>query len=83
MLHSDVRGTVFDSWQEQQISVIAKESKPALRPTQPPIQWDSRTLSSGVNRTELRLSGGLPPLPHMPSYGTLGFYMQYSLLVER
>jgi hypothetical protein len=44
----DDRG--FDSRQELRIFLYATASRPALGPTQPPIQWVPETLSLGVKR---------------------------------
>jgi hypothetical protein len=38
----------FDPRQGQRIFLLASASRPALRPTQPPIQWVSGVLSPGV-----------------------------------
>jgi hypothetical protein len=40
----------FDPWQGQGIFLLAPASRPALRPTQPPIQWVLEVLSPGVKR---------------------------------
>jgi hypothetical protein len=42
--------TGFSPRQRQRIFPLASVSRPALRPTQPPIQWVTRVLSSGVKR---------------------------------
>jgi hypothetical protein len=38
------------SWQGQKVFLVAPASRPALRPTQPPIQWVPGVLSPGVKR---------------------------------
>jgi hypothetical protein len=40
----------FDPRQRQRIFLLAPASRPALRPTQPPIQWVPEVLSPGVKR---------------------------------
>jgi len=40
----------FDSWQEQGLSLFTTASIPALRPTQPPLQWVPGRFSTGVKR---------------------------------
>jgi hypothetical protein len=69
----------FDSWQGQEICLFSTTSRPALGPTQPPIQLMSRALSPRVKRpereadrsapssTEAKNGGAIPPLSHMPS----------------
>jgi hypothetical protein len=54
-------------------------SRPALGPTQPPIQWVPEALSPGVkgrkheadhsprSSAEFKNGGAIPPLPHMSS----------------
>jgi hypothetical protein len=44
--------TGFDSRQGQEIFLYFIASRPALRPTQPPIQWVPRALSTGIKRPE-------------------------------
>jgi hypothetical protein len=44
----DARG--FDSWQGARIFLLTTASKPALGPTQLPIQWVPGALSLGVKR---------------------------------
>lgn len=51
--------------------------RPALRPTQPPVQWVSGVLCAGMkclrhvfdgsplSSAELKISGTVPPLPHI------------------
>jgi hypothetical protein len=65
---------VFESRQRVGIYLFTTASRPALRPTQPPIQWVSGTLSLGVKRPRcegtthlhlvprLRMHGAIPPL---------------------
>jgi hypothetical protein len=40
----------FDSWQGMGIFLFTTVSRPALGPTQPPIQWVPGVLSLGVKR---------------------------------
>jgi hypothetical protein len=40
----------FDPRQKQRIFPVASVSRPALRPTQPPVQWVPGVLSPGVKR---------------------------------
>jgi hypothetical protein len=41
---------VFDPRQRQRIFLLACASRPALEPTQPPVQWVPGVLSPGVKR---------------------------------
>jgi hypothetical protein len=41
----------FDSQEGQEIFLLATASRPALRATQPPIQWVLRVLSLGIKWT--------------------------------
>jgi hypothetical protein len=62
------------------IFVFSKASRPALGPTQPPIQWVLGALSPRVKRpggeaghphlssTEVKNGGAAPLLPHMSSW---------------
>jgi hypothetical protein len=38
----------FDPWQRRRIFLLASVSRPALGPTQPPVQWVPRVLSPGL-----------------------------------
>jgi hypothetical protein len=40
----------FDSWQRERIFLLASVSRPAMRPTQPPVQWVPGVLSLGLKR---------------------------------
>jgi hypothetical protein len=67
----------FNSRQCQQISFFSTIPRPALVPTQSPIQWESGEISPGVKRpglkadhspsssAEVKNGGAIPPLPHM------------------
>jgi hypothetical protein len=46
----DERRSRFDPRQGQRIFPLASVSRPALRPTQPPVQWVPGVLSPGVKR---------------------------------
>jgi hypothetical protein len=73
----DDRGSIFDRWQE--ICLYSTAPRPALGPTQPPIQWGTGVLSPAVKRpkretdhsppsgAEVKNGGAIPPLPHMSS----------------
>jgi hypothetical protein len=37
----------YDPWQDQRIFPLASVSRPAVGPTQPPVQWVPGVLSSG------------------------------------
>jgi hypothetical protein len=54
----DDRG--FESWQGMGIFLFTTASRPALGPTQLPIQWVPGALSLGVKR---QTRGAIPPLP--------------------
>jgi hypothetical protein len=75
----------FDPRQRQTIFPVASVSRPALGPTQPPVQWVRGVLSSGVKRgrgvmltTHLILCWGqewvgtIPPSPPWRLYGVAG-----------
>lgn len=51
----------FDFGQEQDIFLFSNTSRPAVRPTHPPIQWTTVTLSPAVMRC-LRMHETLPPV---------------------
>jgi hypothetical protein len=60
---------------DKDVFLFSTESRPALRPTQPPIQWEPGTLLLGVKRpvreadhsppssTEVKKTWAIPPLP--------------------
>jgi hypothetical protein len=66
---------VFDSWEGKEIYLIPTASRPALGPTQLPIQMVPGTSSPGVKRpareadhstpssADVTKSGAVPPLP--------------------
>jgi hypothetical protein len=66
----------FDCRQGQGIFLYSTAARPALEPTQPPIQWVSGALSPGVKRpgrevdhsppsgAEVKTGGPIPPLPY-------------------
>jgi hypothetical protein len=61
----------FDSWEGQGIFLFPARSRPALGPTQLPIQWIKEVISPGVKRPllvpKLRMRGATPqPLPPPP-----------------
>jgi hypothetical protein len=70
----------FDYRQEQQICLYSTASRPALGPTQPPIQWVAGAPCTGVKRlvseagdstpfsAKVKNGGDKHPLPHS-SYG--------------
>jgi hypothetical protein len=69
----------FNSRQGQEIFLYATASKPALGPTQPPIQWVPGALSevkrpereadrSPSSSAEVKNGGAIPPLPHTSSW---------------
>jgi hypothetical protein len=70
----------FDSRQGQEIFLYSTASRPALGPTQPPIQWVPGELSPGVKRlrregdhsppssVQIKNGGAIPPLPHTSSW---------------
>jgi hypothetical protein len=67
----------FPAWQDFSLFTA---SRPALGPTQPPIQWVPGVLSPGVKQqkreadhshtssVEEKNGGDVPPLPHMCSW---------------
>ena len=72
----DIRESSFDSQQEQEIYLFAKESRPVHWPTHPSIQRAPGTLCSGVRRpgreadnspAEVKNELGIPPVPHTSS----------------
>jgi hypothetical protein len=70
-----------DSWvsipRRKEIFLYSTVSGPALRPSQPPIQWVLEALSQGVKKlegesdhsppSEVKYGGAIPPLPHTSS----------------
>jgi hypothetical protein len=70
-------GTGFDSQQIQEILLYSVSSRSALRPTQPPVQWKTQALSSGVKRPgreadhlppsslEVKKDGAISPFPYV------------------
>jgi hypothetical protein len=70
----------FDSRQGEEIFLFSTASRPALGPTQPPIQWVPGGLSVGVKRlgreadhshpssAEVKNGGAIPPLLHVSSW---------------
>jgi hypothetical protein len=60
--------------------LFSTHSRPALGPTQPPIEWIPGAISPGVKRpgseadhsspssAEVKNGGAIPPLPHMSSW---------------
>ena len=68
----------FKIRQEKRFFSFPKTSRPALGPIQPPVQCALGSLPLGVNRpgregyntylvSRLRMTGAMPPLPHIPS----------------
>jgi hypothetical protein len=65
---------------KDKIFLFSTASRPAVGPTQPPIQWVPGALSPGVKRKwreadhsppssdEAKNGGAIPPLAHMPSW---------------
>jgi len=74
-----VRRSGFDSRQRQGVSLFVPTSRPALMPTQPPIQWVPGALTPEVKRPGriadthlhlapmLRTRGAIPSFPHTSS----------------
>jgi hypothetical protein len=70
----------FESQQRLGIFLFTTVSRPALEPTQPPIQWVPGALSLGVklpereadhshpHSAEIKMRGAIPPLPNTPSW---------------
>jgi hypothetical protein len=82
----------FDSRRGLGILLFTTESRTALRPTQPPIQWAQGALPLGVKRPGReacrgqRMRGAIPPLPNTSSWrgaklstGTLYLHLYYIL----
>jgi hypothetical protein len=71
---------VFDLWQSQQAFLFSIASRPALEPTQPPVQWVPGALHSLLKRqgreadrsslssAEVKNGRATPPLYHAPSW---------------
>jgi hypothetical protein len=57
----DDRAIGFDSRRGQRIFPLASVSRPALGPTQPPVQWVPGALSPGVKARPGRDSDHSPP----------------------
>jgi hypothetical protein len=69
----------FDYRRGLRIFLFITTSRPALRPTQPPNQWEPGVLSPGIKRTGAKLTtrlhlaprivhGTITSLPHTPSW---------------
>jgi hypothetical protein len=70
----------LDSRQRQEIFLFPIASRQALKPTQPPIQWESGAVFPPVKRdrresdrslasnAEFKSGGAISPFPHMPSW---------------
>jgi hypothetical protein len=56
-----IRVLGFDSRRELGIFLVTTVSRPALGPTQPPIQWVPGTLSLGVKRPAREADHSPPP----------------------
>jgi hypothetical protein len=83
----------FDPRQRQRISPLASASRPALGPTQPPVQWVSVALSPGVKRGREVTLTTYPPSsaevkneqelyllsPHAPAWRVAGSLYFYKL----
>jgi hypothetical protein len=50
----------FDSWQGQEFYLLSEASRPALRPTPPPVKWVAEGLYLGQSRPEREATP--PPL---------------------
>jgi hypothetical protein len=55
----------FDFRQRQKIFLFPNESIMALRPTQPPIQWVSGTVSPGISGKGVKLTTHLHLMPKL------------------
>jgi hypothetical protein len=49
----------FGSWKKQEIFLFFITSRPAVEPTQPPIQWVPGAVSLGVNQQRLQANNSL------------------------
>jgi hypothetical protein len=72
----------LDSWvsipSRKEVFLYSTVFRPALRPSQPPIQWVLGALSQGVKQlegesdhsapSEVKHGGAIPPLPHISSW---------------
>jgi hypothetical protein len=79
----------FDSRQGQEIFLHFTISRPALGPTQPPIQWEPGAFSPGVqwprreadhspsSSAEVKNGGAIPPLPGTSSWIVLNWLINY------
>jgi hypothetical protein len=74
------------------IFLFSTTSRPALRPTQPPIQWVPRPICAEVKRPgreadhsppsngEVKNGGATPPLPHTSSWHSYLFILPLDLV---
>jgi hypothetical protein len=58
---SDYGRSGFDSWRGQRIFPVASVSRPAVGPTQAPVQWVPGVLSPGVKARPVRDADHSPP----------------------
>jgi len=65
----------FDSWQGGDVFHFSKTSRPALMPTQTPIQWVMEALSNGVNHST--------PHPPHPSYSVMACTVRTSVRYDK
>jgi len=75
----DDRG--FKSGQEIGIFLFTTVSRPALGPTEPPIQWAPVALSLGVKRLEREADPHLHLVPRSRMRGAIPPLLQYTFVV--
>jgi hypothetical protein len=63
--------STFDSQQGQQIFLFSRASRPALRPTQPPIQWVPGSLPPAVKRPGRESDTHLYQVPKLRIHGAI------------
>jgi hypothetical protein len=70
----------FDFWQGLGIFLLTNASRPALGPTQPPIQWVPRALSMGVKRPEREYDHSPPSIADIKNSWSYTSLPQYDFM---
>jgi hypothetical protein len=71
----------FDSWHGQEIFLFSIVSRPALRPTQPPMQWLLGALSLGIKQQRREADHSPPSITEVKNSTAITFTLLYVLMV--